>query len=86
MATNYAVIASLSGYGGERLLMHSVKGSKVYMTIEDEGDKKTDWFELRYKIVNDGVYNQSVKNIPLPYIVYKKDVYSINDFHEWKRG
>jgi len=86
MSVKYAVIASLSGHGGERLLIHTVKGNEVYMTIEEGEDTETDWHKLSYKIVEDGVYNQSVKNISLPYIVYKNNVYSINDFHEWKRG
>lgn len=54
------------------------------MTVEDdqEDEKTTKWYRLRYEVI-DG-YNQKITR--LPYIVYKQDVYAIDDFHEWKRG
>lgn len=78
--------ASLEGIQGERLLIHNVKGKKVLMTVEDGEDITQEWYTLRYEVVDDDVYNQSVVGISLPYVVYKKDVYSVDDFHEWKRG
>lgn len=84
MKRRYGIIASLEGYQGEQLLMHRVKGNSVYMTIKKEEESEMDWFQLSYARKSDGTYNQSVKKIRLPYIVYKNDVYSIDDFHEWK--
>ena len=83
MKRHYGVIASLEGYQGEQLIIHRIKGNKVYMTVKTEENSVTDWYTLSYKRV--GNFNQSVKKVRLPYIVHENDVYSIDDFHEWKR-
>lgn len=76
------VIASREGYNKEQLHIHDVSGNKVYMSVDTERD----WYKLHYEIVPDGYYNQSVKSISLPYIVYQNDVYSIDTFRDWSRN
>jgi len=75
----FSVIASREGYQGEQLQIHKIENNAVYMTVGNERK----WYKISYEIVQDGIYNQSVRKIRLPYIVYKKDVYSLDSFHDW---
>lgn len=76
-----AVIASLEGVNGEQIMAHKVEEDQVLITVENTRE----WCRLHYEVVEDGTYNQSVKNIKLPYIVVNDNVYSIDDFHDWKK-
>ena len=73
------VVASREGYNGENILITDIEEDRVFVEV---GEFKQ-WVSISYRIVEDGVYNQSVKNIALPYIVINRDVYSIDSFHTW---
>lgn len=74
------VIASREGYTGENILITNTEGNRVFVELGEEKG----WVTVSYQIVEDGVYNQSVKDIELPYIVLGQDVYSIDSFHTWQ--
>lgn len=73
------VIASREGYNGENIMITVVEESRVYVEM---GEHKG-WADVSYKIEKDGTYNQSVKDMDLPYIIIGKDIYSVNTFHTW---
>lgn len=75
--------ASREGYKGENIIITDIEADSERVYVE-MGEHKG-WADISYKIVEDGVYNQSVKNISLPYIIIGRDVYSVDSFHTWEQ-
>lgn len=77
------MLASIEGKNGENIMIRDIDNEQeaVYLEV----GKFKGWVRVHYDVMEDGTYNQSVKDIDLPYIVVDKNVYSVSEFKIWDK-